>query len=228
MTQEELKRQLKDQPFSSLSDLVYQHLFDEIAMMKLQPGDKIREAQIAKDLGISRSPVKAAVTRLAEEGLAEKNKGRCPIVSPIDPNSYIELYDARIGVECQAAYLAAKTVTSKELEELRRLLEEFEKAKREGDVLSFIRCDDLFHQLIIDATRNKCLMDMYRCIKPRLLRYRYHIYRLSAERTDNRSMVPVNYHLAIYNALKNHLSSAAREEMEADLGMMYKTFQRLW
>jgi len=90
------------------SDHAYQVLRDEIVSWRLAPGTALSEIELAARLGVSRTPLRAALARLALEGLVDTSRGRTGIVSDVSPESIAELFELREALETQASRLAAR------------------------------------------------------------------------------------------------------------------------
>jgi DNA-binding GntR family transcriptional regulator len=90
------------------SDLAYQRLRDDILSWRLAPGTPLSEIELAERLGISRTPLRAALARLALEGLVDTSRGRTGIVPDMSTESIAELFELREALETQASRLAAR------------------------------------------------------------------------------------------------------------------------
>ena len=90
------------------SDLAYERLRDDILSWRLVPGTALSEIELAARLGVSRTPLRAALARLALEGLVDTSRGRTGIVPDMSAESVAELFELREALETQAARLAAR------------------------------------------------------------------------------------------------------------------------
>jgi DNA-binding GntR family transcriptional regulator len=90
------------------SDRAYETLRDEILSWRLAPGTALSETELAARLGVSRTPLRAALARLALEGLVDTSRGRTGIVPDVSAESIAELFELREALETQAARLAAR------------------------------------------------------------------------------------------------------------------------
>lgn len=90
------------------SDQAYQRLRDDILSWRLTPGTPLSEIELAARLGVSRTPLRAALARLALEGLVDTSRGRTGIVPDVSAESVAELFELREALETQAARLAAR------------------------------------------------------------------------------------------------------------------------
>jgi len=90
------------------SDRAYQALRDEIVGGALAAGTALSETELAERLGVSRTPLRAALARLALEGLVDTSRGRTGVVPEVSAGSVAELFELREALEAQAARLAAR------------------------------------------------------------------------------------------------------------------------
>lgn len=90
------------------TDRAYASLREEILGWRLLPGTPLSEIELAERLGVSRTPLRAALARLALEGLVDTSRGRTGVVSDVSPASIRELFELREALEVHAARLAAR------------------------------------------------------------------------------------------------------------------------
>lgn len=90
------------------SDTAYEALREEILHWRLLPGTPLSEIELADRLGVSRTPLRAALARLALEGLVDTSRGRTGLVSDVSAASITDLFELREALETQAARLAAR------------------------------------------------------------------------------------------------------------------------
>lgn len=187
---------MKENPFLHLEDIIYQALRMEIIGLRIAPGSKLNESKIVEDLGVSRTPVRNALARLVEEEYA--------------------------------AYLAASLITEKELEELKHWITRYQKAsrgKKTSDVLEHSICDHHFHALIIQASRNRLMQEMYQKIEGRIFYYRNSLYHALKHEDLQRILTGVvRQHMATYHALRLGFAEMAKAAMEADARSMGGAF----
>jgi DNA-binding GntR family transcriptional regulator len=91
-----------------VSDRAYQLLRDDIVSWRLLPGTPLSEIELALRLGVSRTPLRSALTRLALEGLVDTSRGRTGVVPDVSARSVAELFELREALETHAARLAAR------------------------------------------------------------------------------------------------------------------------
>ena len=90
------------------SDRAYASLRDDIVSWRLPPGTPLSEIELALRLGVSRTPLRSALARLALEGLVDTSRGRTGVVPDVSARSVAELFELREALETHAARLAAR------------------------------------------------------------------------------------------------------------------------
>jgi DNA-binding GntR family transcriptional regulator len=101
------------------SDRAYDVLKEDILQWRLAPGTVLGETEQSERLGISRTPLREAITRLAAEGLVDTQRGRAGVVTDVSPANLTELFELREALETQAARLAARRRSTRVFEQLR-------------------------------------------------------------------------------------------------------------
>jgi DNA-binding GntR family transcriptional regulator len=134
-------------------ELVYKTLLDEIRAGRIMPGDRIREEDVAKSLGVSRTPVREALQHLQARRLVEMAPGRGIVVVALNTQQVMELYAMREVLEGAAARFAAQHALPAEISMMHELLDEFDAA--EGDAARLARINTNLHRTIYEAARNR-------------------------------------------------------------------------
>jgi DNA-binding GntR family transcriptional regulator len=142
-----------------LSERAYRLIEERVVTLALPPGALLSETALAADLGMGRTPVRAALQRLAHEGLVQFIRSRGAMVSPIDTRAYVRLLEARERVEGLVAALAARRATEAQTRRFAALASEFaaitDAAGEAGDI-AFMRLDGAFNALLLEAADNPC------------------------------------------------------------------------
>lgn len=139
----------------SLTEEAYRVLKSEILDNRLPPGFQALEPDLAKRLGMSRTPVREAVIRLQEEGLVEVVPRRGMRVLPVSPDDMREIYQLLTVLEAEAcAMVAAAGPSPADLAPLEREVEVMETAVAAGDRESWARADDRFHRALVGLCPN--------------------------------------------------------------------------
>jgi DNA-binding GntR family transcriptional regulator len=139
----------------SRADAVYDSLRDAIWDGRIARGERVREEDIARSLGVSRTPVREALQRLQQRGLLVNRPGRGLIVAELGKREVVELYAMREILEGSAARFAAQHASGPEIEIIDRLQREL--AAAPDDALLLVTLNRRFHQAICDAGHNQYL-----------------------------------------------------------------------
>jgi DNA-binding GntR family transcriptional regulator len=139
----------------SRADVVFESLRDAIWTGRIASGERVREEEIARNLGVSRTPVREALQRLQQRGLLVVG-ARGLAVSQLSTNQVIELYAMREILEGSAARLAAQHATDIEISILHRLQRELQQVT--DDANAVVLLNRRFHQAIYEAAHNRYLV----------------------------------------------------------------------
>lgn len=145
---------------SRSTDKAYAAIYEALTAGRLRPGEHLAEERLAREIGVSRTPVREALRRLSAEGFVEfmpNQGGRVPSLSVDD---VIEIFDLRVILESYAASLAAQRITPEQLDELGELCDVMENAvakRRSGYLEELSSGNRRFHRVLIEATRGQRL-----------------------------------------------------------------------
>ncbi len=142
-------------------DGVYRVLRTAILDGSVSPGEQLRETHIATDLGISRSPLREALTKLEEEGLVVKVPFRGSFVVEVSAKEVAEIASIRLLVEPYAAELAAPTLRNAERLRLKQTIEELYRATETNDIPASIDAHLRFHRLFYEFSGNTALHSLW-------------------------------------------------------------------
>jgi DNA-binding GntR family transcriptional regulator len=145
-------------------------LRDAIVRGELAPGERLPEDDLAAWLGVSRTPVREALGRLASAGLVEIDANRGARVAPCDPDESLDLVQVSRELVLLAQRLAAERATDEELRVMRAHHEARAAALRAGDMATVERSALAFHTTILQASRNQELQRIYPMVYLRLER----------------------------------------------------------
>lgn len=152
----------------NISDEVYNLLRKRILNQEYPPGYRFDLNALETQLGISRTPLKVALHRLEVEGIVVIQPRRGTFVASQDAESITETFAVRRLLELYAAEVAVRDATDKEIEGLKVLAVEMNHLLQNNDYQSvvekYIQLDHDFHKLLIDLTRNKLLIEIYKQI----------------------------------------------------------------
>ena len=131
-----------------LVDRVTQIVRQLIVDGTLRPGDTVSITELANDLGLSHSPVREAVQRLAGQGLVDLRPGRTAVVAALDIDDLCDIYRLRTFIEVDAATRAAPDLSDRDLQELRQQFDRMTELQDSGSE-DFWVAHDAFHLILI-------------------------------------------------------------------------------
>ncbi|MGH2627988.1 MAG: GntR family transcriptional regulator, partial [Anaerolineales bacterium] len=131
-----------------------------ILSRQLRPGERLVQSDLAEQLGVSRTPIREALHRLASDGLVTIAPHKGATVAKFLLSDLEEIYSVRIALEGYAAYLAAQHITDEDLAKLDRLLEEMEQAFQASDRARLLEVNRKFDTGIYAASRQPRLCEL--------------------------------------------------------------------
>lgn len=184
---------------------------DGILEGRLRPGERLKEDMLAKELDVSRTPVREAIAMLQAEGLLEAHQHRGAQVRSYTPGELEEIYDLRSILEGYAARRAATRITKGELTRLRASVERMEKLQPK-DLEHLVQQNGIFHDTILQAADSQRLVAMVTQTRALPL-----IYQSYAWYTPQQLALSLEYHRRVLSALERHDAEQAEYDMRHHL-----------
>ncbi|MBN2039299.1 MAG: GntR family transcriptional regulator [Spirochaetes bacterium] len=147
-----------------MSVTVYHALRKIIIGRRFQPGQRVNVEELARELGVSRTPVWEAIRRLEQERILQNIPNRGVFMAERSLGKIKDILDVRNALDSLAGKLCVKKISRSTFEKLSRCLDDELKAIESGDVLSFHLADVKFHCIITESTGNQYLNDLYESI----------------------------------------------------------------
>jgi DNA-binding GntR family transcriptional regulator len=157
---------------NSSAHLIYRALRGEIVAMRRRPGEPISEKDIALAHGVSRTPVREALLRLADDLLVDIRPQSGTFVAPIPLAALPEAILVRKALEELTARLAAERAVEGHIAGLREIIEQQRRMARRGDRDGFHEADEAFHAGIADAAGHPGIWLLVEQVKVHVDRYR--------------------------------------------------------
>lgn len=205
----------------SLSDHAYEILKEAIVSLKLKPGERLKVADLARELGISATPMREGLSRLEREGFVEIFPFRGAFVSEINGQSVVEIFELRALLEASAVRKAATTFSSADLKKGKAVLDEMREAFEANDIDLYLSLAQDFHETFINKCGNQTMIGVLRSFNGHLERMRKTVVRSSE------SIPPyLEDYRRIYRGLKNRNPEEAEKALLAHLDRVKKALLR--
>jgi DNA-binding GntR family transcriptional regulator len=144
----------------------------------LEPGRRLKEADLANELGLSRTPVREALLVLQAEGLIDSFPNRGAVVPERSPEDMLGIYQLRGLLEGHACRLAARSVAPTDIDDLSDSCDRFDAAP-DGNVDDLVAENMNFHGIILGLAANPRLQQMVRSVTDLPLIYRTYVWRFA-------------------------------------------------
>lgn len=144
----------------TLAEKICHRLRQEILSGVLLPGQRLDERLLAERLQVSRTPLRQAIDLLVGDGLIHREAYQGNFVRSFDAKQVTELYMVRSTLEQLAVTLAVDRMTDSEIDSLRKLADECQRAADAGDSSALSAADQKFHAAIIEGSESQVLIDL--------------------------------------------------------------------
>ena len=177
----------------------------------LKPGDRIVESKIAEDMGISRFPIREAISSLESEGLLVTIPYKGTFVNKLNQKELEELYSLRILLETYAMKLFMKNVTKDKITELESILHDMKRGI-DNNKMDLITEDMRFHEKICELSGNGKLLEIWLALSRQIRIY------LTVEQHSYESVEHlVDTHRVILDAIKSGNSRTAQAKLKKNI-----------
>lgn len=204
-------------PLAKNASLVAVEVIREAIMDgRLAPGQRLKEEELARELGISRTPVREALLILQTEGLLESTPNRGATVRTYDEDDIADLYILRAALEGVAARLAAERVSAKDVQKLNRSCDRFDAiaADPATTLKDLVKENLFFHSTILEVAGNERIAQMVHGVTELPLVYKSYLWY-----SPSQKVVSAHFHRRIAAALE------ARDPERAESVMKEHVFE---
>lgn len=202
------------------ADDCYDQLKTSILRLDLAPGAMLDEVEIAAQIGVSKTPVREALARLAGEGFVVLPPGRRSQVADLTIETISEIYRVRMLLESASLRELTPHLTDTDFAELQQLVDRTAETLDRDELSGFVAASEGFHLLLIGRTGNRCLEVIARRLFDQADRVRAAIFRAEQQATQHTlSRRGVQNHQAVLDALVAGDADRAAALMRADIAM---------
>ena len=211
MNNNELKMNIDE--YLPLRDVVFQTLRKAIITGRFSPGERLMEISLAKELGVSRTPVREAIRKLELEGLVVMVPRKGARVAGITEDTLQDVMEIRTALEEFAVILACRRIDEEGKLAMIKAHEDFKDAvDSNADMQELIKRDEEFHDSIFYATKNSRLIHLINSLRDQFYRYRM----AYVKGTDIRDHL-VTEHEALMNAIFHQDEEMAKGVMNSHI-----------
>ena len=155
-----------------LRDVVFNTLREAILKGELKPGERLMEIQLAKRLGVSRTPIREAIRKLELEGLVVMVPRKGAEVADITEKDLRDVLEVRKALEELVVQIACDRMTEEDFKELKKAHARFKTVIKKGDLKEVAEADVKFHDIIYMSTNNQRLIQILNNLREQMYRYR--------------------------------------------------------
>ncbi len=182
----------------SIADQIFEQLERDILSGRYPKGEVLSELSLAKQLGVSRTPVREAIRRLEQEKILEETSRGLTVVG-ITHEDMLDMYDIRLQIEGMSARRAAARITDEELAAMRETLDLqrfYVEKGGENSSAQIKNLDSQFHEQLYQASGSKAYSDTLISLHKKITKFR-----MASVSKHSRAMQSLAEHEAIYEAL---------------------------
>lgn len=209
-----LDQYMKDEGANALLGMeVYDRLISDIISQELAPGARVVVDKLARELGVSQTPIRQALARLQSEGLVQNKHNAGFRIAPLPSKDWVlNSLEYRQIVEPAAARLAAQHMTPERQADLLQVLEQLEECKSGGPETygEFAAIDVTFHGLIAEYTDNDVIAGSLDDVRRKMIAFRMSF-------PDNLRLSLQADHHAIFDAISRQDAAGAYDAMHAHI-----------
>lgn len=189
-----------------MSDEAYDRIREAIVTGELIPGERVKDTELALNLGLSRTPVREALNRLTDTGLVEAKPGVYTKITTLNPHQTAQTLSVLKALDELAIRTAVPRLSTSDLDRMTSINKEFAAAVKRNDARAALDADDRFHNVPITVADNPLLARLVDQLHPQIHRILYRKFSTfyGGENT-------INHHVELVRTLASGDADAAAE-----------------
>lgn len=208
-------------PKHDLVSQIVQQIKDKILEGALKPGVRIVEIKLAKELGISQTPIREAIRQLAGEGIVTIALNRGAVIRSLSAQDVFEIYSLRSSLEGLAIRLAVQNATMNDIKHLEAFYRDMERKLDDDAVASLSEDSSYIHRYILKLSKHELLDFMFQPVSFRIAWVNRILGRTYTKRQE------VEEHGELIEALKKRDPDEAERVMRAHIHRSYRGFMAI-
>ncbi|GMK43623.1 GntR family transcriptional regulator [Paenibacillus glycanilyticus] len=180
---------------TSLESIAYREIRERIMRAEYMPGSMLSENELAAQLGMSRTPVRAAISLLEREGLVGSFRGRGVMVKEVSAHEFSEMYEVLVSMQLFVLDTAAKRQLTFDIASMEQVLEQQQSALEQKDYYGYYNSTLQFTETILKTIHNESMLQIMELYRGRYVfstvsyRIKYPQYQPSRSIQTNRSIL---------------------------------------
>jgi DNA-binding GntR family transcriptional regulator len=179
----------------------------------LLPGERLIQDELAGRFGVSRTPIREALSELKQEGLVDFSSYKGASVAKVSIENLVDIYTVRIALESHASFISTQNTTDELIDELSRKIDQMGRAFQENDFERLVKSHNEFHLTIYKAAERPLLYEL-------ILRYMglCSVYQRMSLKVGRGAKDPINEHYDIIHIMQYREADAVSALMRSHLG----------
>ena len=186
----------KRRVISKIKDQVYEVIKENILNEHFKPGQRIQELEIAKQLQVSRSPVRSAINELIGEGLLESIPNKSVRVRKLSQKEIVDTFEFRLIIEKYAVKKVAKIMNGELSGKMAAYRKRFESFRSGGSLKEYVVLDSKFHEFLVSSADNAVILESLQKVAMLIMPFR-----IISLNSDNRFKESIDEHEKVIDAL---------------------------
>jgi DNA-binding GntR family transcriptional regulator len=206
----------------TIAQQAYQFLRREIIDAKLLPRAPLSEQELSEQLGVSRTPIREALIKLADEGLVDIYPQFGSFVAPIKLSEVFDSQFVRESLECAAMERAVERMTDAQDAVLRAIIDTQRRAQRSGDATTFFEADERMHAYLMEIAGHAAVWHVVENAKAQMDRVRH-----LSMRNSIKTAAVVTEHSAIVDGVLRRDRAGALDALRVHLRGVFRSVENL-
>ncbi len=152
----------------SVMTVVYEAVRRKAVAYLFMPGERLNEGELAKELGVSRTPLREALNRLTTEGFLRSVAGKGFFFRELDPKEIFDLYELRESIELNALRLAVERAADAQIDALSAFVENTASDATAHETAELVHFDEHFHERIVEMSGNDEMLKVIKNLNGRI------------------------------------------------------------
>lgn len=195
----------------NLAERAYRELREMAISFEIRPGERLNEIVLAKQLGVSRTPLREALNRLCSEGFLTFSTNQGFFRKSLEVKEIFDLYEFRQKLEVAAVKLVVERATDEQIAEIEQFLEQSAKEVPTRSTLEMVALDEEFHEMVMTLSENTEMLHSLKNINGRIRYVRW-------VDMDGRRSVTQRQHKAIMKKVGERDAEGAAQLMSEHIG----------